>query len=425
MRSIPLSGSGMWLAILGSMNLKATQVVLLAGLTGVLASCGGELDESAPLGHQAAGIINGSPSDHPAVGILLHDGATSDSDSLCTGTLVTDRLVLTAAHCVVSTSEPYTELDPLYFVVGTGASFDPASGIPTGSLFEVEEVSFPSAYGGATVHDVALVRLDGTVPADTARPMPLSDMKPLVGRELRVVGFGLGAEGDASTLGIQREAPSTTYSVGATSFSYGVSADKPQAPCYGDSGGPSLVEEDNTLAVIGVHTALPKEEACGFTGIDMRVDAYRPWIEAEIAVLSGGEPPPDDGLDDDPYIPQVGGYGAPCKAPGDCSSQICVRFSAFFDSYQACTRTCRIDANDCPDGDRCDEGYCVPRDPGSQGRMDSVGGGQGDVDVQVVGAGGAGCSLVHGSPPPGVVFLLVLVGLAAHCCRRRHLPPRR
>lgn len=53
--------------------------------------------------------------------------------------------------------------------------------------------------------------------------------------------------------------------------------------CYGDSGGPSMVEDGAGERVAGVHSM--KLGDCGDVGVDVRVDAFVPWI---LEVSDGG-----------------------------------------------------------------------------------------------------------------------------------------
>ena len=108
----------------------------LAAISAVIA-CN---EPAAPTGSQPTRpefITNGVPtgSDFGAVGALLFDfGADGSLDGLCTGSLISPTVFLTAAHCLFS-------LPP---IVQLYVTFDPALSLPPGPLIAVGGVSLPS-----------------------------------------------------------------------------------------------------------------------------------------------------------------------------------------------------------------------------------------------------------------------------------------
>lgn len=194
---------------------------------------------------------------------------------LCSGTLVSPRVVVTAAHC----------LDPSY--LGTHAisdievRFGKKLFSPDFIVNVVEGVSHPS-YDiqqpfDSDAPDVAVLRLGA--PVDVA-PVDLPDdaaTKALVyGAPLRVVGFGITAYG-LEDYGTKRQATTKVNSL----IEWSVKP-SPALMCSGDSGGPYLLEAGGREVLAAVHS----NGNCFSDNIGYRVDVLMsdfvlPFVEAD------------------------------------------------------------------------------------------------------------------------------------------------
>jgi secreted trypsin-like serine protease len=221
-------------------------------------------------------IIGGTTdnADPSIVAIFAHP-ANSSSGSLCTGTVVSSRAVLTAAHCV----------DPR--VIGSGNVFDVYTGTNLGSSttrLRVSAAAFDSQFDPNQLekgHDVAVLTLKQ---ATSLTPVPFNQA-PLTDANLRVpvrlVGYGVSTH-QATGAGTKR---SVTTSVDYFDNALVEIGSSSQQTCHGDSGGPALQVINGVETVIGVTSFGMDKSAtnvCFGGGYDTRVDTYRDFVNAHL-----------------------------------------------------------------------------------------------------------------------------------------------
>src|SRR3954453_8772202 len=111
----------------------------------------------------AGAITNGVPdgNGHPEVGALLAQQAFSDGTwEECTGTLISDRIFLTAAHCDEGVSRVAVTFD---------SSYDPAKGTTYWGTWHADPGYDQSQ---SDPHDIAVVVLDKSVKGMSPAPPP-------------------------------------------------------------------------------------------------------------------------------------------------------------------------------------------------------------------------------------------------------------
>jgi V8-like Glu-specific endopeptidase len=231
-------------------------------------------------------IWNGDPtSDFPAVGAL-----TADGGAFCTGALVDEVTVLTAAHCVdhILTS-PGADVR---FYTGAGGA-EPLEG----GIAVVDAESNPGWNGSNA--DIGLVYLEQAA-EEVPQFVQVDEMPPgeWEGRFVTLVGYGITEDGLVDS-GTKMKTEVQIYAFDEdVFFHYTVGTNG----CFGDSGGPALYEQDGRWWVVGVLSALfghRTEQVCvGGGGYEARPDVYADWISerADINVEPGGD---DDDDDDD------------------------------------------------------------------------------------------------------------------------------
>lgn len=209
--------------------------------------------------------------------------------SYCTGTIISENLILTAAHCIKNTSET--------LVLGFG--LDRSKG-----TMQVRTSNGAVTHGGyksdlsAERNDVGLISFSGGLP-EGFEPAPLANAKIFAKVKSEIVAVGYGR-----VKGVRNVSPSDSGSgrlrkvtlkiqtKSANGKAFEVSQQDGRGICYGDSGGPAFIKSNGQYYLVGVTSAVlwykPKDsvyDLCKEHSMFMDVKFYKPWINAQSGQL--------------------------------------------------------------------------------------------------------------------------------------------
>jgi secreted trypsin-like serine protease len=225
------------------------------------------------------GEIIGGVADNkdPAVVALVRQ--QGNAQALCTATLISPRVLLTAAHCIAD--EPGQP-------AGQRASFTVVAG---GQRLQVSAARFNNAFdfedlaGGNDVGVAILAQPIASIAPVAVINRALTDND--VGQNVRMVGFGINNPEANAGAGRKRQvsAPITAVfdellTVGEIDPRVDVDPNDVKGTCNGDSGGPALLKVNGVERVVGI-TSFGPESCRGFSAFT-RVDRQLKFIDAAL-----------------------------------------------------------------------------------------------------------------------------------------------
>ena len=189
-------------------------------------------------------IIGGSEVDQSdpvaASTVALYDGK-----ALCSGSLIAENLVVTAAHCIPSdakTLKVFFKLD----ISGAGKSARVVDAV-VDPHYKGEEATGPDE------NDIALLRFSGKLPAaySPATLLPASESLSN-GETVTLAGYGITEAQTTQGAGVLRKVNVTIAQANYGKTEVVLDQTDGKGACHGDSGGPAFVKMGKNLFLFGV-----------------------------------------------------------------------------------------------------------------------------------------------------------------------------
>lgn len=284
------------------MKTETIKLSVLVSTFLVLSACSKGTESKTPGGEDliAGNIVGGSlasdtfQKENGLVALIIE---TADGQGLCTGTLIAKRIVLTAAHCLDSSS---SEIKSIAVVFAQDVSKAKEENVRFGVRGKVHELFLSSAGGQGAWNDIALLKLSEDAPADfklaNLPSVVLAPLKPKT--SLIQAGFGK----------TQASRNSTTDTSGVLKQVSGIEVIKlindgkemhlrenGKGSCNGDSGGPAFVRSaSGKLIQVGVNSRGTDPASCIGVGVFTTVAPHLAWIKtnSDLLMAEVAEPAP-------------------------------------------------------------------------------------------------------------------------------------
>jgi hypothetical protein len=282
-----------------------------------LLSLAGCAPPTPPLGNVTLPIINGTPDNgDPAVMLLIASVRGTDRVGLCTSTLISPHLLLTAAHCVDAKvlQGDMGPPPPLDFYVSTSSSVDFSKPIDQSTLLQVATTDCDDSFNPSPAvfvsngHDVGAVVLAAAQTIPTVPYNKTALPASLVGESVRIIGYGVdsGSDTTGKSAGTKRQATTTVTNVSSLYVELG---DGTHGICEGDSGGPALAMMNGVETIVGITAFGQNGCPTNVPSDDTRIDTYGSEIDNWVALAESGAMGSQCSLLDGGAVSSGGGSG--------------------------------------------------------------------------------------------------------------------
>lgn len=252
----------------------------------IASGCGPNVHKASPLsatGNNA--IVGGEVADNAIFAKHVVAIYNRDFKYWCTGTLISNDTVLTAAHCLNNGTRFSYQLIFSKYPRASEQTTRP-----------IADLKYHLDYQPATVNhrnDIGILRIKGSLPPGFA-PMDLPTAKDVELKERNFYAAGYGVttakRGNPSDSGILRYTAQQIVGspINSSQSQFYVNQRNGRGICFGDSGGPAFMKFDNRRVVVGIASAVyaPSSvgkgredyDICRYDAIYTSVFHYLDWI---------------------------------------------------------------------------------------------------------------------------------------------------
>jgi secreted trypsin-like serine protease len=271
--------------ILAPMKLKSWALCFLILLLGACHSA----RQSTPIDdHPSDNIIGGNRVEaHEKIGsflVFIYKEDANGESSTCSGSFISKRFILTAAHCLSSNKKDIQA----FFTYA-----DEKQAEPVIRKLPIKSVIIHKGYfrvGNQVSNDIGLIELHFDIPKQ-ASIASLPDNSPDLQNVTMATALGFGIQDKDMSVGELAQVDVTLSSIpGLNPKKFVVDQSERKGSCFGDSGGPALYSDQKKTYVMGVAIVIESLdnysddplEACYYRSYYLKVAPYRKWIESKI-----------------------------------------------------------------------------------------------------------------------------------------------
>lgn len=320
--------------------------------------------------HTAPIIAGSATTDYPGVVLVVRTNSSGSAIiSLCSGSVIGSRRVLTAKHCVYTEAGAAVAANRLRVLVGSNID-SPSDVIGVQSWASAGTGAYTDE-DGSQGRDVAVLATSTDI---GVAAYELARAQPRVGNPLTLVGFGVDDNGDT---GVKRVGTSNVGEVitlamdtAGNTYSNIFSSLGGGHTCSGDSGGPAFDANGRIVGVTSFGLTSDCSDAEGwFTEVAANLDFIEGELDGDAPCTASAET--CDGADDD-----CDGFvdngctplGSSCTDSRECASGSCLG---------TVSGTCELECDPtsvdpgCPSGTYCEaltcgSGMCTSGEPGTR-----------------------------------------------------------
>lgn len=267
----------------------------------LLASCAKDSGTETPGGSEliAGNIVGGANAtaafqkENGVVALLIN---TEDGEGLCTGTLISKKIVLTAAHCLDNSGSAIKSISVIFT---QDVSKVAQENIRHGVKSQIHELFLTTAGSQGSWNDIALIKLDKDAPTGvkfaklpSIVSIPLKTKTPII-----QAGFGRqeATRMPASdTSGVLKKVSGIEVINVVQNGQELLLKEDGKGSCNGDSGGPAFTKSaSGRLTQVGINSRGTDPYSCIGVGVFTSVAAHLDWIRinSDLLMAADTEPP--------------------------------------------------------------------------------------------------------------------------------------